>query len=282
MVGTDEEWETEGRDRRTMGLPGTQDALVRAVAAANPRTVVVVNAGAAVDLPWADDVAAVLVAWFPGMAAGEALARVLVGDDEPGGRLPITVPVSVEDAPCTISHAEPPGELHYTEGILVGHRWYLTKAVEPRWWFGQGQGYTTFAWGLPAAPASWVPGGPLTVTLPITNSGTRAGAEVVQAYLRRPSSTVARPAWVLGGFAKARIDVGAHGAGGGGDRPGRAPALGRRPGQLGGRAGAAGRPGGPLGGRPRSDRGGRHRGWVSGVSPSARCRARPSSPSLAR
>ena len=195
-----------------MSLPGAQDELVRAVAAANPRTVAVVNAGAAVDLPWADDVAAILLIWFPGMAGGEALARVLVGDDEPGGRLPVTVPFRVQDAPCDISHAEPPGELHYSEGLLVGHRWYLTKGTQPRWWFGQGEGYTTFTWGAPSGPAAWSPGAPLTVSVPVTNTGGRPGAEVVQAYLRRPASQVERPAWVLGGFAKARIDPGATAA----------------------------------------------------------------------
>lgn len=209
VVGTDEEWETEGRDRTTMALPGGQDELVRRVAAANSHTVVVVNAGAAVDLPWANDVAAILVLWFPGMAGGEALARVLVGDDEPGGRMPVTVPFDLAGAPCDISRAEPPGELHYTEGTLVGHRWYLTKGTRPRWWFGDGQGYTTFSWGLPSGPDTWSPSGPLRVSVPVTNTGQRAGTEVVQAYLRRPASQVERPSWVLGGFAKARIEPGA-------------------------------------------------------------------------
>jgi beta-glucosidase len=203
VVGTDSDWETEGIDRSTMALPGDQDALVRAVAAANPRTVVVVNAGAAVDMPWADDVAAVLVAWFPGMAWGEALARVLVGDDEPGGRLPFTVPVDLGDAPCDISRPDPPGQLRYTEGVLVGHRWYLTQGIRPRWWFGAGQSYTTFAWGEPSVV------GARSVRVPVTNTGPRRGSEVVQAYVRRPASAVDRPAWVLGGFTKVTLEPGA-------------------------------------------------------------------------
>jgi len=202
VIGTDSDWETEGIDRPTMALPGDQDALVRAVAAANPRTIVVVNAGAAVDMPWADEVAAVLVAWFPGMAWGEALARVLVGDDEPAGRLPFTVPVDLADAPCDISQADPPGQLRYTERLLVGHRWYLTHAITPRWWFGAGQSYTTFLWGEPEVL------GPQTVRVAVTNTGRRSGSEVVQAYVRRPASAIERPAWVLGGFAKVTVDPG--------------------------------------------------------------------------
>ncbi len=209
VVGTDEEWEGEGHDRRTMSLPGEQDALVRRVVAANPRTVVVVNAGAAVDLPWADDVPALLVSWFPGMAGGEALARVLVGDDEPGGRLPMTVPVTLADAPCDISTADPPGELHYTERLEVGHRWYLGHAITPRWWFGAGRGYTTFEWGVPMVAGEVAAAGPLTVTVPLTNTGPRAGTEVVQAYVRRPASAIERPAWVLAGFAKVGVAAGA-------------------------------------------------------------------------
>ena len=161
VVGTDEVEETEGHDRRTLSLGAEQDELVRRVAAANPRTVVVVNAGSAVDMPWADDVAAIVQLWFPGMAGGEALARVLVGDDEPGGRLPFTVPVDLADAPCDISAADPPGHLRYTEGLAVGHRWYLDQGIEPRWWFGAGAGYGRFEWGAASAATPWSPGAPL-------------------------------------------------------------------------------------------------------------------------
>jgi beta-glucosidase len=211
VVGNDEVGETEGSDRRTMALPGGQDELVRRVVAANPRTVVVVNAGAAVDLPWLDDVPAVLVTWFPGMAGGEALAAVLAGDTEPAGRLPFTVPVTLADAPCDIARADPPGQLRYTEGRSVGHRSYLDRGVVPRLWFGAGTGYTTFAWGPPGAPATWTPtGSPLTVRVPVTNTGARAGSDVVQVYARRPASGVARPVWVLAGFAKAHLAPGEH------------------------------------------------------------------------
>jgi beta-glucosidase len=209
VVGTNEDVETEGIDRATMGLPGEQDELVRRVAAANPRTIVVVVAGAAIDMPWADDVAAIVVSWFGGMGAGEAMARVLVGDDEPAGRLPITIPRSVSDAPCDISRGDPPGELHYTEGLAVGHRWYLHQGMQPRWWFGAGHGYTSFAWGVPTAPDTWDGATPLAMHVPVRNTGTRNGSEVVQVYLHRPEGEVPRPAWVLGGFARVTVPAGA-------------------------------------------------------------------------
>jgi beta-glucosidase len=143
------------------------------------------------------------------MAGGEALARVLVGDDEPAGRLPFTVPLQMTDAPCDISRADPPGHLRYTEGLAVGHRWYLTRDIEPRWWFGAGQGYTSFEWHTPSAPSSWAPGTPLLVSLPVTNVGDRDGVEVAQVYLGRQASIVDRPRWAFGGSTKARIAAGA-------------------------------------------------------------------------
>jgi beta-glucosidase len=208
VVGTDEETETEGRDRTTLSLPGDQDELVRRVAAANPRTVVVVHAGAPVAMPWADDVAAILLCWFPGMAGGEALARVLAGDDEPGGRLPVTWPASSSRLPCDIAHLDPPGHLRYTEGRDVGHRWYLAEGVTPRWWFGYGLGYGTTTWAAPGAPARWTPGEPLRVTVPVTADGPRAAVDVVQVYARRPASQVGHPPWVLAGLQKARVAAG--------------------------------------------------------------------------
>jgi beta-glucosidase len=198
VVGTDADIECEGFDRASFALPGGQDALVRRVAAANPRTVVVVNAGAAVDLPWLDDVGAVLLTWFPGMAGGEALAAVLAGDREPSGRLPVTVPVRIEDAPCDITRPDPPGHLRYTEGLDVGHRSYLRRGLTPRAWFGEGGSYTTFEWGDAAAPESWTAGSPLEVAVTVTNTGARCGVEVVQVYVGEPE--------VLGGFAKVTLE----------------------------------------------------------------------------
>jgi beta-glucosidase len=197
VVGTDADIECEGFDRRSFALTGDQDELVRCVTAANPRTAVVVNAGGAVDLPWLDDVGAVLLAWFPGMAGGEALAAVLAGDREPSGRLPVTVPLQVEDAPCDITRPDPPGHLSYTEGLDAGHRFYLRKGLTPRAWFGEGGSYATFEWGATAAPESWGPGTSLEVAITVTNTGVRRGVEVVQAYVGEPE--------VLGGFTKVTL-----------------------------------------------------------------------------
>jgi beta-glucosidase len=198
VIGTDSDIECEGFDRHSFALTGEQDELVRRVAAANPRTTVVVNAGAAVDLPWLDDVGAVVLTWFPGMAGGEALAAVLAGDREPCGRLPVTVPCRIEDAPCDITRPDPPGHLPYTEGLDVGHRSYLRQGITPRAWFGEGGSYTSFEWRDVIAADSWSPGSPFVVDVTVTNTGARRGTEVVQAYVGEPE--------VLGGFTKVTLE----------------------------------------------------------------------------
>ena len=195
VVGTNEEVESEGFDRTSLALPGRQDELVSAVAAINPRTVVVVNSGAPVLLPWADDVAAVLVSWFPGQEFGNALADVLTGAVEPGGRLPVTWPDSDEGLP-PVTPAN--GELPYKEGLLIGYRWYLATDRTPAFQFGYGLGYTTWAYEDIAVNGN-------TVTITVRNSGTRAGREVVQVYASRADSRVQRaPRWLVG---SAAVDV---------------------------------------------------------------------------
>ncbi|GAA3389240.1 glycoside hydrolase family 3 C-terminal domain-containing protein [Cryptosporangium minutisporangium] len=193
VVGTSEDVESEGFDRTSLALPGRQDELVRAVAAVNPRTVVVVNAGAPVELPWRDDVAAVLVSWFGGMEFGAALADVLLGDAEPGGRLPTTWPAALADAPVT-GTAPTGGRLEYTEGVHIGHRAYLRAGTEPAYWFGHGLGYTTWEWcSIDAQGRSAV--------VRLRNTGDRPGKQVVQVYAARPDSAIDRPARWLAGFA---------------------------------------------------------------------------------
>lgn len=183
VVATTERVESEGFDRTSLALPGRQDELVRAVAAANPRTVVIVNAGAPVQMPWRDDVAAVLLGWFPGEQAGAALADVLLGDHEPGGRLPTTWPAALEDAP--VRQVVPQnGELPYTEDVFIGYRAWQRAGTEPAYPFGHGLGYTDWEYEeaavTPAAPG----GGELaTVTVRVRNTGARTGREVVQIYL---------------------------------------------------------------------------------------------------
>jgi beta-glucosidase len=189
VVGTSEEVESEGFDRTSLALPGRQDELVRAVAAANPRTVVVVNSGAPVLLPWADEVSAVLVSWFPGQEFGNALGDVLTGAVEPGGRLPVSWPASEEGLP---SVQPVNGELPYEEGLLIGYRWYLATDRTPLFPFGHGLGYTTWSYEGMVIDGD-------TVTVSVRNAGDRPGREVVQLYASRPDSAVERvPRWLVG------------------------------------------------------------------------------------
>jgi beta-glucosidase len=206
IVGTSDAVESEGFDRVSLALPGRQDELVRAVAAVNPRTVVVVNAGSPVELPWRDEVAAVLVAWFPGMEFGNALADVLLGAVEPGGRLPSTWPVRADDAPV-LSTTPEAGRLEYTEGLAIGHRAYLAAGIEPAFWFGHGLGYTTWEHEGIEVPAEAGPEG-LTATVRLRNTGARRGKSVVQVYASRPDSAVGRPARWLAGFAVVSAEPG--------------------------------------------------------------------------
>ncbi len=200
VVGTTERVESEGFDRTTLALPGRQDELVRAVAAANPRTVVVVNAGAPVLLPWRDDVAAVLLSWFGGQEMGHALADVLLGAVEPGGRLPTTWPAAEADVPV-LSTTPVDKRLPYTEGIHIGYRAWLRAGTTPAYPFGHGLGYTTWAYEDVTVDG-------LTARVTVRNTGTRPGKEVVQAYLSRPGSTVERPIRWLAGFAVVRAQPG--------------------------------------------------------------------------
>ncbi|MFG3102381.1 glycoside hydrolase family 3 C-terminal domain-containing protein [Streptomyces sp. NPDC048182] len=208
VVGTTEYGECEGRDRTGLGLGATQDALVRAVAAANPRTVAVVNSGGPVELPWRDAVGALLLAWFPGQEGGGGLADVLFGRAEPGGRLPTTWPAALADAPVTRVRPDDAGRLDYAEGLHVGHRGWLRERREPAYWFGHGLGYTSWAYeGLAVAPVV-LSGEDLLVRVRVRNSGVRAGREVVQVYLARPDSALERPERWLAGYAAVRAEPG--------------------------------------------------------------------------
>ncbi|MEU9291977.1 glycoside hydrolase family 3 C-terminal domain-containing protein [Streptomyces sp. NPDC048275] len=196
VVATTDRVESEGFDRRDLRLPGRQDELVRAVAAANPNTVVVVNSGSPVELPWRDEVAAVLLSWFPGQEGGAALADVLTGAHEPGGRLPTTWG-SFEDAPVTrVTPTD--GELPYAEGAFIGYRAWEQQGRTPSYAFGHGLGYTDWTYESIEITGT-------TATVRVRNSGTRAGREVVQVYLAptesESESGTERPARRLAAFA---------------------------------------------------------------------------------
>jgi beta-glucosidase len=193
VVGTTDEIESEGFDRTTLALPGRQDELVRRVAAVNPRTIVVVNAGSPVELPWATEVAAVLLVWFPGQEAGRALADVLLGATEPGGRLPTTWPVAVADCPVLCTRPVD-GVLGYEEGVFIGYRAWERASVPPRYPFGHGLGYTSWAYEQLSVVGDLV-------TVTVRNTGSRAGREVVQIYAGSRTRDDGRPRRWLAGFA---------------------------------------------------------------------------------
>lgn len=205
VVGTSSQIESEGFDRMDLSLPAGQDDLVRAVAEENPNTVAVINAGAPVLLPWRDDVAAALVTWFAGQEVGAALADLLTGRSEPGGRLPMTWPQRTEDVPV-LDTRPVDGRLPYREGLHVGYRAWLREGVEPAYPFGHGLGYTTWDLVDVRPPAAIRHGDDpretaTVVTARVRNTGDRRGKQVVQVYLARPGSGIERPVRWLAGFA---------------------------------------------------------------------------------
>ncbi|CAB4717650.1 unannotated protein [freshwater metagenome] len=205
VVGTSARVESEGADRADLRLPGRQDELVEAVLAANPRTVVVVNSGAPVLMPWRERVAAVLLSWFGGQEMGHALADVLTGVREPGGRLPTTWPAVEDDLPVRdVTPIE--GRLPYAEGIHLGHRAWLRSERVPAYAFGHGLGYTT--WELVNVSLDIGGHGSPTVTASVRNTGERAGKQVVQVYAERADSAYERPVRWLVGFAAVEVGPG--------------------------------------------------------------------------
>ena len=202
VAGSAETTESEGFDRESLRLPGRQDELIERVSAANPRTVVVVNAGMPVLMPWADRVAAVLYAWLPGQAMGDAVADVLLGRAEPGGRLPVTMPA--READCPVLRAVPrDGRLGYDEGLLIGYRGYDAAGTTPLFPFGHGLGYTSWSYeSLAAGSPALAAGDDLTIGVTVRNTGARPGREVVQAYVAGPAAD-GRPVRVLGAFGPA-------------------------------------------------------------------------------
>jgi beta-glucosidase len=206
VIGYDEG--TEGADRPTLALPGAQDALIGEVARANRRAVVLLQTGSAVLLPWLEDAAAVLQTWYPGQEGGEAAAALLLGEANPGGRLPVTFPRAEADAPTSPPERYPgrDGRASYDEGILVGYRWYDAQGVEPLFGFGHGLSYTRFAYDqLGVQPA----GDGLDVTFRVRNTGKVGGDDVPQVYLGPPvNPPVAMASRHLVGFERVSLAPG--------------------------------------------------------------------------
>jgi beta-glucosidase len=197
---------SEGWDRSTLRLPADQDRLIAAVAAANPRTVVVLNSSSAVTMPWLSRVGAVVEAWYPGQTSGTALARVLFGDANPSGKLPVTFPASDTQRPAraTVEYPGDGDDVYYTEGLLVGYRWYDAMRQRPLFPFGYGLSYTSFRIGGLSVSRSH---GRIVATVTVTNTGRRAGAEVAQLYVASPASAH-EPPRQLKAYAKVALAAG--------------------------------------------------------------------------
>lgn len=209
FAGLSGEWDSEGFDRTTLDLPAEQNALIDRVAAVNPKTIVVLNTGSAVTMPWLDRVAAVLQAGYPGQEAGNAIADLLFGDANPSGKLTQTYPRRIEDTPAYLNFPGENGHVLYGERIFVGYRWYDARQIEPLFPFGYGLSYTTFAYDhLRLSAERLTPDQLLEVAIDITNTGARAGQEVVQVYVRDPQARLLRPEKELKAFAKLHLEPG--------------------------------------------------------------------------
>lgn len=200
----------EDSDRYGLELPYAQDKLMAALVEANPNVVYVNISGNAVAMPWVDSVPAIVQGWFLGSEAGNALASVLMGDVNPSGKLPFTFPVKLTDTGAhSMGEFGGRGEVVYGEGLLVGYRWNDAKDVAPLFAFGHGLSYTTFAYGdVTIDKTSMNKKGSVTVTVPVTNTGNRAGKEVVQLYISDKEASVMRPEKELKGFAKVELEPG--------------------------------------------------------------------------
>ena len=200
------QWEMEGSDLPDLSLPGNQDALIEAVAAANPHTIVVLETGNPVLMPWLDKVQAVVEAWYPGQSGGEAIANVLYGKVNPSGHLPITFPKSIDQNP----RPDMPGidlkpgqvfDVHYTEGAKVGYRWFADQKLTPLFPFGFGLSYASFSFSNLTVEG----GQTLTVSFDVTNTGSVAGEAVPQVYL---TSQAGKPLERLIGFERVSLEPG--------------------------------------------------------------------------
>lgn len=201
VVGTTDEWESEGVDRDTLALPGAQDDLVRRVAAVAPSTIVVINSGGPVDTPWADEVDAILWASFAGIETGPAVAAVVTGDADPGGRLPISHPMRLDDVPALPHYRPVDGVQTYGEGRFMGYRGHDASGVAPRWPFGHGRSYGTSRWVTAEPVGARVPAGePVRFRVEIEATGDRPVTDVVQVYVAPVGA--GRPPKSLAGFAK--------------------------------------------------------------------------------
>ncbi|MHC2569735.1 beta-glucosidase H [Rhizobium leguminosarum] len=212
FVGRTPEWDSEGRDLPGIDLPRAQDELISRVVAANPNCVVILQTGGPVAMPWKDEVAAILQSWYPGQELGHGVADVLFGDAEPGGRLPQTFPAALSANPTVGNYPGENGHVAYREGVFIGYRHYDRAGGEGVLFpFGFGLSYTTFDLGQPRLTSRTIRAGDrFTMTIPVRNTGTRAGKAVVQAYVAPPKGDD-RPVKELRGFSALALSAGEEG-----------------------------------------------------------------------
>ena len=210
IVGTNDDWETEGRDRDSFFLPGDQVELIERVSLANSKTIVVVNTGGPHDMTWIDTPNAVLNIGFAGQELGEALVDVLLGEKDPSGRMPTTVPARYEHSPAYLNYPGENSVVRYGEGLYIGYRWFTARHLEPAVPFGHGLSYASFEWGIPNVTGSQSTdlSSDVVVELDVTNTSERSGTEVVQLYIAPPESTLHRPPIELKGYAKLALEPG--------------------------------------------------------------------------
>ncbi len=201
--------ESEGSDLSSIDLGTAQDNLITSVAGANPNTIVVLNTGSAVTMPWLSSVKGILEAWYPGQKDGTAIASVLFGNTDPSGHLPVTFPASLSQVPASTTAQWPGtgGNVQYSEGVDVGYRWYDSKSLTPLFPFGYGLSYTTFSFSN-LQVGSLTAGGAATVTATVTNTGSRSGADVAQLYVADPAAS-GQPPLQLEGFQRVNLAAGA-------------------------------------------------------------------------
>jgi beta-glucosidase len=210
VVVVSDDTQSEAADRLSLALPSAQDELISAVAAANPHTVVVVQAGAPVTMPWLSSVSSVLEDWYPGQTDGAALANLLFGRSNPSGHLPVTFPQSLAQVPASTPQQWPGvgGNVQFSEGLDIGYRWYDAQNITPLFPFGFGLSYTSFGYSnLQIQPSPDGATGDVTVSATVTNTGSRAGADVAQLYLNDPAS-VGEPPRQLAGFQRVSLAPG--------------------------------------------------------------------------
>jgi beta-glucosidase len=208
FVGSSRSSETEGRDRSDMELTAGENALVQAVLGANPNTIVVLNNGAPLDLPWADQVPALVEGLLAGEEGPRALAQILLGTVNPSGKLPFTLPRRLEDNPAYLYYS-PGRDASYGEGVFVGYRYYDKRKIAPLFPFGHGLSYTTFAYANLRVPSSVASGTQFAVSVDVRNTGKRAGQETVQLYVGDEATTdIVRPIKELKGFQKVSLAPG--------------------------------------------------------------------------